>query len=105
VLVNSAKDADEAFEVFRRISLAAEKFLSISLDYLGYLPFDESVHSAVLAQKAFVDMFPRKPISKRIREIAKRFLEQPGRVKGTLQFFIESHQRIQRNEDVHSRKS
>jgi len=105
VLVNSAKDADEAFEVFRSISLAAEKFLSISLDYLGYLPFDESVLSAVRAQKAFVDMFPRKPISKRTREIAKRFLEQPGRVKGTLQFFIESHQRIRRGEEVHSRKS
>jgi flagellar biosynthesis protein FlhG len=105
LLVNSAKDADEAFEVFRRISLAAEKFLSISLDYLGYLPFDESVHSAVRAQKAFVDMFPRKAISKRIREIAKRFLDRPERVKGSLQFFMERHRRIRRSENVRSRKS
>jgi flagellar biosynthesis protein FlhG len=105
LLVNSAKDADEAFEVFRRISLAAEKFLSISLDYLGYLPFDESVHSAVRAQKAFVDMFPRKAISKRIREIAKRFLDRPERVKGSLQFFMERHRRIRRSEDVRIRKS
>ncbi len=105
VLVNSAKDADEAFEVFRIISLAAEKFLSISLDYLGYLPFDESVHSAVKAQKAFVDMFPRKTISKRIREIAQKFLDRPERVKGSLQFFMERHRRIRRNEDVRIRKS
>ena len=104
LLVNSAKDADEAFDVFRRISLAAEKFLSISLDYLGYLPFDESVHSAVRAQKAFVDMFPRRIISKRIREIAQKFLERPERVKGSLQFFMERHRRIRRSEDVRIRK-
>lgn len=88
VLVNSAKNAEDAFEVFRRLSLAAEKFLNISLDYLGYLPYDEAVQNAVRAQRAFVDMYPNNSVSKRITEIAKDILEHPDRVKGSLQFFI-----------------
>jgi flagellar biosynthesis protein FlhG len=85
VLVNSAKDAGEAFEVFREFP-AAEKFLSISLDYLGYLPFDESVHSAVRAQKAFVDMFPRNQYRNGSGN-REEVLEQPGRVKGRSSFY------------------
>jgi len=88
VLVNSAKNADEAVEVFRRLSLAADKFLNISLDYLGYLPYDESVQNAVRAQQAFIDMYPNRPISRRIMEIAQLFLDRSEKVKGTLQFFI-----------------
>ena len=88
VLVNSAKDAREGFEVFRRLSLAADRFLALSLDYLGYLPLDQAVPTAVRAQRAFVDMYPNKAISKLMREIAHKFIDQPEKVKGTLQFFI-----------------
>lgn len=88
VLVNSVKSPEEAVEAFRRLSLATEKFLSLSLDYLGYLPYDESVQSAVRAQRPFIDMYPQNPISRRITEIAKRFLGRTEKVKGTLQFFI-----------------
>ncbi len=90
VLVNSAKSTTEAFEVFRRLSRAAEQFLSISLDYLGHLPHDESVPRAVRAQKAFVDLYPTAPVSKQIREIAEKFSGQGARVKGSLQFFLGS---------------
>ncbi|NTW58595.1 MAG: MinD/ParA family protein [Nitrospirae bacterium] len=88
VLVNSVKNSDEAVEVFRRLSLAADKFLNISLDYLGYLPYDESVQNAVREQQAFVDLYPNRPISRRIMEIAQLFLDRSEKVKGTLQFFI-----------------
>lgn len=88
VLVNSARNEDEAMEVFRRLSLAAEKFLSISLDFLGYLPFDEAVPRAVRAQRPFVDMYPHNPVTKRIEEIAAKCLDQQDRIKGSLQFFI-----------------
>ena len=88
VLVNQARSADEAVEVFRRLSLAAERFLNISLDYLGFLPYDEAVPKSVRAQKPFLDLYPRNDISWRITEIAKKFLDRSDRVKGTLQFFI-----------------
>lgn len=88
ILVNSVKDSAEGFEVFRRLSLAAEKFLNISLDYLGYIPYDESVQRAVRAQKAFIDLYPEAPASRQINDLATILLERAEKVKGTLQFFI-----------------
>jgi len=90
VLVNSVKGPEEAVEAFRRLSLATEKFLSISLDYLGYLPYNGSVPSAIRSQGPFITMYPQNQISRRITEIAKRFLgrTETEKVKGTLQFFI-----------------
>jgi flagellar biosynthesis protein FlhG len=82
------KSPEEAVETFRRLSLATEKFLSASLDYLGYLPYDESVASAVRAQRPFIDIYPRNEVSRRIMEIAKKFLGRTNKAKGTLQFFI-----------------
>ena len=38
VLVNSARNAADAKDVYRKLSVAADRFLNVSLDYLGYLP-------------------------------------------------------------------
>jgi flagellar biosynthesis protein FlhG len=88
VLVNFAKNDEEALDVFRRLSLATEPCQSISLDYLGTLPCDEAVQSAVQAQQAFVDIHPWCPASRGIIEIGKKILESRDKVKGTLQFCI-----------------
>ncbi len=88
VLVNSVKSETEANQVFETLTKATDRFLSISLDYLGYLPYDEDVKQAVRTQTAFIDLFPRKFISKCVSEIAAKILDRPEKVKGTLQFFI-----------------
>ncbi len=89
VLVNSAKSHQEAVEVFRKLSAAAGKFLSISLDYLGYIPLDDSIRSAVRAQRSFVDAYPGCAASLQVFEIAARLSgERRKEVKGTLQLFI-----------------
>jgi flagellar biosynthesis protein FlhG len=91
VLVNSAKDAEEAFEVYRKLSVAAERFLNISLDYLGFIPVDDSIQKAVRRQRAFSDIYPGCKASISLQEIALKLNEdRPGRVKGTLQFFLGS---------------
>src|SRR5512135_292569 len=74
VLVNSAKSREEAIEVFRRLSVAAEKFLHISIDYLGYIPMDDSIQKAVRAQKAFIDVYPGSFASEQISAIASKLL-------------------------------
>lgn len=91
VLVNSAENGAECVEVFKRLSQAVERYENISLNYLGCIPFDESVHLAVREQKAFVDLYPGAPASRQVAEIAARLVEHSGgRVKGSLQFFIGS---------------
>ena len=88
VIVNSVRDQAEAVEVFRKLSMAAERFLSISLDYLGHIPFDESIRKAVRMQKAVIDKFPLSPSARQIKEIAARLdSEAIGGEKGSIQFF------------------
>jgi flagellar biosynthesis protein FlhG len=89
VLVNSARSAADALDVYRKLAVAADRFLNVSLDYLGYLPFDKSVHDAVRAQKPFLEMFPDGPAARAIGELASRFAEPPAEdAKGGLQFFM-----------------
>ncbi len=90
ILVNSARNAEDAFEVFKRISIAADKFLSLSLDYLGFLPYDDSVPKAVRQQKAFIDAYPNSKASENLRLIAAKVLEEesPNKIKGSLQLFL-----------------
>ena len=88
VIVNSVRNSQEGVEVFRRLSLATERFLNISLDYLGYIPCDIHVQEAVRTQRAFVDVYPNGLAARQIHEIATRVLATNNKVKGTLQFFI-----------------
>lgn len=88
VLVNSVRKPREAIEVYKSLSLVAEKFLNISLDYLGYIPYDDSVRKAVRAQRPFIEAYPDSPASKQIMELAYKLMEPSDKVKGNLQFFI-----------------
>jgi flagellar biosynthesis protein FlhG len=89
VLVNSVKNEKEGTDVFRRLSTAAERFLSISLDYIGFIPLDSSVPKAVRQQRAFLDMYPDCEASKSILKITDRINStENNNVKGTLQFFL-----------------
>ncbi|MCX7913355.1 MAG: MinD/ParA family protein [Thermodesulfovibrionales bacterium] len=97
VLINSVNSNEEAEEIFRRLYLVAERFLSISLKYLGYIPYDESVKKAVRMQRPFVDIYPDSPASKKIYELAPKLLEMEGKIKGSLQFFIGNLLSVGRN--------
>lgn len=89
VLVNSAKNADEATNVYKRLSTAADKFLSISLDYMGYIPYDRSVPEAVRQQKALLEAYPGSEAAKKVMELAEQLSnENHTNIKGTLQFFL-----------------
>ncbi len=88
VLVNFVKNPEEALSVFTNLSKVAERFLSISLDYIGYIPFDDAVKKAVKAQRPVVDIFPESISAKQFSLIADRFLNKKNAVKGSLQFFI-----------------
>ncbi len=89
ILVNSARSSKDALEVFRKLSLAAENFLNISLDYIGYIPYDESVPVSVRKQKAFIDLYPGCEAAKMVTETAKKLSVRANTdIKGSLQFFI-----------------
>ncbi|QEM69868.1 MinD/ParA family protein [Geobacter sp. FeAm09] len=90
VLVNMAKDSEDALEVFRKLANVAGRFLDISLDYLGCVVKDEKVVEAVKRQKAVYDLFPDSEAAGCFTTLARRVIEntRQTRLKGNIQFFF-----------------
>lgn len=89
VLVNNVSDDREAREVYRRLATAAERFLSISLDYIGFVPHDSCVQKAVRQQKALIEAYPGCEASRSILRISEKIdKDNINHIKGTLQFFL-----------------
>ena len=89
LLVNSVKTRKEGVEVYRKISLAAERFLNISVEYLGSVLLDENVSRSVIRQKAVMELYPQTKASQCYQEIAREICELPVQsgLKGGMQFF------------------
>jgi len=89
IIVNNVKNSSEAKETFRKLSLVAERFLGISLDYLGKLPFDEKIKDAIISQKPYISLYPVSDFSKKLTEIAKKIVKtEVNMIKGGMQFFL-----------------
>jgi len=89
ILVNNVQDEKEGREVYKRLSKAAERFLSISLDYIGYVPRDQNVQNAVRQQRALLEAYPNSEAARCILQISKNLHNHgTNHVKGTLQFFL-----------------
>lgn len=89
ILVNSVQDASEGLKVFKRLAVAAEKYLQVSLDYLGYISKDDSIPKAVRAQKSFLDIYPASAASRNLLSIAAKLKEEDlNPIKGSLQLLF-----------------
>jgi flagellar biosynthesis protein FlhG len=106
ILVNSARSGQEAKEVFRKINSIMDRFSgNVSLDYLGFIPFDESLPKAVKQQKAVLEIFPNSKASRSFFKIAKKLNERPFQFyrNGNIQFFwrslIQCYQSAPRREE------
>jgi flagellar biosynthesis protein FlhG len=90
VLVNMAKDSEDALEVFRKLANVAGRYLDISLDYLGCVIKDEKVVEAVKKQRAVSDLFPESEAANCFTTLARRVIEntRQKRLKGNIQFFF-----------------
>lgn len=90
VLVNSARNDDEADRIFRSLSVVADKYLdSPSLDYLGWIPYDKLLPRSVRKQKMVLKTNPKTPASKSIMALAKKLLdnEDENIFEGDIKFF------------------
>lgn len=75
VLVNAARSEAEANRIYRNLGLVVDQFLgSPSLDYLGWIPYDRMVSSAIRQQQAVLQLYPDAPASKGFVEVARKLM-------------------------------
>jgi len=72
LVVNSARDAEEAGLVFRQIALAAERFLGRTIRNEGHVLEDRAVRDAGLAQSPVMGTETSGPAERGIRRLASR---------------------------------
>jgi flagellar biosynthesis protein FlhG len=95
ILVNTARSEKEAFDTFRKLAIVADKFLNLSVEYIGFLPYEQHVKDAIIAQKGYIAMYPNSVFSKKLAVIGKRLIENPlTDVKGNIQFFLKKALRV-----------
>ena len=90
ILVNQAASEKEALMVFRQISLVCDQFLdTLSLDFLGHIPYDKKLLKAVRSQRLVSDLFPDSSASKMFEKISKQLNDQNPELitDGNIKFF------------------
>ena len=90
ILVNSTTSEKEALDVFRKLSLVADRFLpTLSLDYLGFIPTDKKLPQAVRRQRLVSELYPDATSSRSFQRLAQKLAEEkpePG-ADGNIKFF------------------
>jgi len=90
VLINWTRNALESDQIFRNLSIVADKYLgSPRLEYLGWIPYDKQVPRAILKQDTVLRLHPDTPASKSLMALAKKILsiDDPGAFEGDIKFF------------------
>ncbi len=74
IVVNRVDDDEEGLEIFNKINRAATRFLGVSLENLGYIPYDKYLVKAVKNQQPASLCFPNCEFTKSIELVCKRLM-------------------------------
>ena len=78
VVVNPVVDELQAREIFPKLTAVTSRFLSAHVRHLGYIPRDENLHRAIMAQRPIVQAFPLSPASRALTHISDKLFAAPG---------------------------
>lgn len=89
LVVNMVADENEALDVYRKLSIVANRYLDISIDYLGSIPTDKQMSEAIRKQHAITELFPNSIAAASFNSLADRLAVMTTRryPKGSVQFF------------------
>lgn len=91
MVANMVSSASEGQELHGKLARVCERYLDLTVAYMGAIPRDDAMRKSVQRQQAVVTAYPGSPAGRAYREMAKRVekLPLPGRVEGHLEFFVE----------------
>jgi flagellar biosynthesis protein FlhG len=89
LIINQSSSEEEALEVYRQLNLVAERFLDISIEFMGYVMHDVNIAKSVRQQKIVGELFPETIASKCFSSLAERIDKSgtPKNPRGNTNFF------------------
>ena len=91
VLANMCRGSAEGRELFEKLTRVTDKFLNVTLNYLGGIPYDEWMRRAIQRQQAVLEAFPASAASMAFRALAAKIdkWQAPTAPRGNMEFFVE----------------
>ena len=91
VLANQVANLGEAREIYAGLERVSERFLDVTLAFVGAVPYDDWLKTAVRRQKPVVELYPGSPSALAFQAIARRVESwvPPTAARGHLEFFVE----------------
>lgn len=91
VLANMVRSEQEGRNMYGKLVTVTDRFLDVALQYVGSIPYDESVRKAVQSQQAVIKMFPTSKAAIAYRQLSNKAVSWPVQEspRGHLEFFVE----------------
>lgn len=91
VVSNMVHSIQEGRELFLKMVKVTDRFLDVTLDFMGSVPFDVSLRKSMQKQKAVVEAYPRSKVAIAFKNLAKKTDNWPIQKEagGHLEFFVE----------------
>ncbi len=89
LIVNFIKNEEEALDVYRKLTMVANRYLDISIDYIGSIPRDKLMVDAIRKQRVLVQLYPESKTASAFEALARTIVQEPQSIepKGSIQFF------------------
>ncbi|WP_339338789.1 MinD/ParA family protein [uncultured Oceanicoccus sp.] len=91
VIANMTRSTQEGRNLYNKLVQVTDRFLEVTLQYEGNIPFDESVRKAVQRQRPVVELVPRSKAALAYKQLAEKvdLWPLPSTPRGHLEFFVE----------------
>lgn len=91
VLANMVTTDNEGRNMFNKLLTVTDRFLDVTLQYVGSIPYDENVRKAVQKQTPVLKAFPKTKSALAYRQLAAKVDAWPVQnvPRGHLEFFVE----------------
>ena len=89
LVVNMVQNDNDALDVYRKLTMVSNRYLDISIDFLGSIPSDKQMNDCIRKQKVISDLYPSSKVAGAFSNLAERITLEPtdSEPKGNLQFF------------------
>jgi flagellar biosynthesis protein FlhG len=91
IITNMTRQGGDGRSLFGKLLRMSERFLQVTLDHAGSVPYDDRVWRAVQLQTPFVTAFPTSLAAAALKKLAHRAdnWEGPRAARGNIEFFVE----------------
>lgn len=91
ILANMTRTLDEGRELYGKLARTTERFLDVTLEYMGAVPYDDYLRKAVQKQRAVVEAYPSSKSAAAFKKLAAAADKWPmaQAAGGHVQFFFE----------------